>query len=507
MAYVYAYTRVTWNGFQRANFTALQPQWLKATKISMLGSCAANKTCADVYDAFTDPAADAALDAYILTAIKDIASALPDGGNKTWIPYDSNANAFSTLTTMATMGGEVFGIHNGFALSAKGNPNVTESQLETAFDLAIYLSGGASMIESILKRIAFRFYDTYRSDQLAGYTPTASAKALSTSSKGSTSTKPSSKTSSASLTSSKASTSFITTLKSSSTSSSTRSSGSISRATTRSSSTISSSLKSTSSSSRINTSQTTKAQSTGSTKSSSKSSSSQATTSIIKRTSIPREDSPNRKITDLKKMAVLRGADREAIKSLKMENYADLITTVPMMDLHLSDDILGNASSLNKRDCPAINQIDDFQAALTTTSIMCSANSIRNAVVSLVQASKMTGLLTDEEIMLAAGRTTLDIMSVETSAVSILCNMGLPCYPGSALWQVNKVGNILSIVGLAASIASGAEEGAIALNIACITVGYALNAYKDAKACCVKDCGAPSCMAAAIACSYPGLSC
>jgi hypothetical protein len=31
--YNYAYTVVKWNGFQWANFTALQSQWLNATKV------------------------------------------------------------------------------------------------------------------------------------------------------------------------------------------------------------------------------------------------------------------------------------------------------------------------------------------------------------------------------------------------------------------------------------------------------------------------------------------
>lgn len=141
-SYNYAYTSVNWKGFQRANFTALQPQWLNATKISMLGSCAANATCTDLYDAFSDTAADATLNAYILAAITDIASVLPDGGNKTWDPSTSLAHTFSTLTTMANFGNELFGLHNGFALSVKSNPNVTESQLEAAFSLAVYLSGG-----------------------------------------------------------------------------------------------------------------------------------------------------------------------------------------------------------------------------------------------------------------------------------------------------------------------------------------------------------------------------
>jgi hypothetical protein len=483
------------------------PQWLNATETSMLGSCAANATCADLYNAFTDSAADSALDAYILAAINDIASVLPTDGNKTWDPSTSLAHAFSTFTTMATSGSELFGVHNGFALSAKLNPNVTESQLEAAFDLTVYLSGGASMVETVLKRIAFRFYNHAGSGTLSSYIPAAATIRKSTAKTlsrmcftptrlSSTSVRPSVFSS----TSQVRSNSFVTSASSSASSRGSTNGVAKSSIVSRSSSTRSSGilLDQPTSSSRITSkrsmsSRIIKARSTA-----------PADEDIVRATT---EDAPNRKFADLKKIALLCGPDREVVKGLKMENYPDLISTVPL-DLGSGMHTIGkDLSSLGKRDCDATAHIDYIQNSLRDISIGCSLGGIGNSVINLATAAKMTGLSSNVEIMLQAGTTSLDAFSIEVSAASILCTAGLPCYPSTFMWKLDQIGTTLDVIGLAIELASSAGEYEIAINVACMGVGFASDAYAAAKACCAKSCGSPSCMAAAIACSYLGLGC
>lgn len=93
--FVYAYTSVKFNGWQRNNFTALSDIWLNSTKTAILASCAANATCVTAYNAYPNDA-NAVLTQYINAAILDLSLDLPADGHLTWNPGTSYANALST---------------------------------------------------------------------------------------------------------------------------------------------------------------------------------------------------------------------------------------------------------------------------------------------------------------------------------------------------------------------------------------------------------------------------
>lgn len=462
--------------------------------LAMLTSCVSNSTCLNAYNSFA--LADTVLTDYINTAVRNISNALPSSGNMTWNPGTDGANALSTWTTIPGIGSEIFGLHDGFGYAVMNETkNVTFNQAMTASDLSFYLSGGAESVETVLNVIAFRFYDHTGGANydfqgiLTGYIPpqsTASTSTQITSSlpNGSTSSKLSA-TSQHSSSLNKSNSLTISTL------------ASISSSSKALSSSISKVISSTSyiSSSRSATTASTPARMVV-----------RAYTSSLEHASV--KSPQNRKLDDLLRIAKLRGPARKIVKSLQMSNYQDLILPLPLSSKSLP--------GLDKRDCSSIDTITSIQGHLQAVSVLCSLSTIQQSWLQLSQLNKIiafeaTGVANQLAVAAKAfGVTQVDVVSSVTAAVSIVCNVRqASCFPSSNgdFWIANNFGNVVSVTSLALGVATGASAFGLAVNVACLVDGLALNSYDNAAKCCAQNCNSPACTAGGIACGFTGLQC